>query len=56
MLVPLFQRGMLLLGPLVNLNETESPRGQLVALPLRVENISGAPCRAIFWEDETITD
>jgi kynurenine formamidase len=56
MLVPLFRRGMLLLGPLVNLRDVRSARGGLVALPLRMEHVSGAPCRAVFLEDEAATD
>jgi len=52
MLLPLFGRGTLLLGPLVNLEQVRTPRGTLVALPLAVERVSGAPCRAIFIEDD----
>jgi len=48
MLVPLFQRGMLLLAPLVNLSVIRSARGELLALPLPVEGVSGAPCCAVF--------
>jgi len=51
MLPPLFQRGMLLLAPLVNLDQVQVPRGELIALPLRAEGVSGAPCRALFRED-----
>ena len=51
MLVPLFRQGMLLLAPLVNLDQVHSPRGELIALPLPVAAVSGAPCRAIFRED-----
>ena len=50
MLVPLFQRGILLLAPLVNLDQIQTPRGQLIALPLNIQAVSGAPCRAIFME------
>ena len=50
MLVPLFQRGILLLAPLVNLERIQTPRGQLIALPLNIRAVSGAPCRAIFVE------
>jgi len=50
MLLPLFQRGILLLAPLVNLDAIQKPRGELIALPLPVEQVSGAPCRAIFIE------
>jgi kynurenine formamidase len=50
MLVPLFQRGLLLLAPLVNLDQIHAPRGQLIALPLNIRAVSGAPCRAVFAE------
>jgi len=48
MLVPIFRRGVLLLAPLVNLDQVRTPRGQLIALPLNVRAVSGAPCRAMF--------
>ena len=51
MLVPLFQRGILLLAPLVNLDQIQAPRGRLSALPLNIRAVSGAPCRAVFSED-----
>jgi len=51
MLLPLFQKGMLLLAPLVNLDRVRAERGELIALPMRAEGVSGAPCRAIFRED-----
>jgi len=51
MLVPIFQRGVLLLAPLVNLDQIQAPRGQLIALPLNIRAVSGAPCRAVFLED-----
>jgi arylformamidase len=51
MLAPLFQRGILLLAPLVNLDRITIPRGRLIALPLNVRGVSGAPCRAVFLED-----
>jgi kynurenine formamidase len=50
MLVPLFERGILLLAPLVNLDQIRTPRGQLIALPLNIRAVSGAPCRAVFVE------
>ena len=50
MLVPIFQRGVLLLAPLVNLDQIRTPRGQLIALPLNIRAVSGAPCRAVFVE------
>jgi kynurenine formamidase len=50
MLTPLFERGLLLLAPLVNLETIKSERGELIALPLNIRGVSGAPCRAIFRE------
>jgi arylformamidase len=50
-LLPMFRKGILLLAPLINLDTIHSPRGELIALPLKVEGVSGAPCRAIFRED-----
>lgn len=50
MLVPIFQQGILLLAPLVNLDQIQAPRGQLIALPLNIRAVSGAPCRAVFVE------
>ncbi len=50
MLIPIFQRGVLLLAPLVNLDRITSRRGELIALPLNIQGVSGAPCRAIFRE------
>jgi kynurenine formamidase len=51
MLVPIFQRRVLLLAPLVNLDQITSNRGELIALPLNLQGVSGAPCRAIFKEE-----
>jgi kynurenine formamidase len=50
MLLPVFEKGILLLAPLVNLDRIQSPRGELIALPLNIQGVSGAPCRAIFRE------
>jgi len=51
MLLPVFQKGTLLLAPLVNLENIQALRGELMAFPLRIEGVSGAPCRAFFRED-----
>jgi len=50
-LLPIFQKGVLLLAPLVNLDQVTVERGELIALPLYAEGVSGAPCRAIFREE-----
>jgi kynurenine formamidase len=52
MLVPIFRRGGLLLAPLVNLNQATAARGRLVALPLNIQAVSGAPCRALLIEGD----
>jgi arylformamidase len=51
MLLPVFKKGVLLLAPLVNLDKVQVPRGELMAFPLCIEGVSGAPCRAFFRED-----
>ncbi len=51
MLIPLFEKGILLLAPVVNLDQIRGARGELSALPLNVQNVSGAPCRATFKEE-----
>lgn len=51
MLLPVFQRGVLLLAPLINLDKVRAARGELMAFPLRIEGVNGAPCRALFRED-----
>jgi len=48
----LFERDTLLLGPLVNLEKTESQSGTLICLPLKLKGTSGAPCRAVFVEEK----
>jgi kynurenine formamidase len=47
-LLPVFQNGALLLAPLVNLDQVQVERGELIALPMHAEGVSGAPCRAIL--------
>jgi kynurenine formamidase len=55
MLLPIFEKGILLLAPLVNLDQVSVECGELIALPLKVEGVSGAPCRAIFRETNLVT-
>jgi kynurenine formamidase len=52
MLLPIFARGALLLAPLVNLDRATAARGRLVALPLHIRAVSGAPCRALLIEGD----
>ena len=49
-LLPIFEKGVLLLAPLVNLDRVRVERGELIALPMHAEGVSGSPCRAIFRE------
>jgi arylformamidase len=49
-LLPIFQKGVLLLAPLVNLGSIRVDRGELWTMPLNAEGVSGAPCRAAFRE------
>lgn len=51
LLSTLFERGCLLLAPLVNLDRVGADHGRLIALPLPVVGTSGAPVRAVIeWE------
>jgi kynurenine formamidase len=51
LLSQLFERGGLLLAPLVNLDQVGADHGRLIALPLPVVGTSGAPVRAVIeWE------
>ncbi len=47
----LFQRNILLVAPLLNLNRVKGNRGILMCLPLAVAGTSGAPARVVFEED-----
>ena len=38
------------MGSLIDLDQVKVERGELIALPLKVEGVSGAPCRAVFRE------
>jgi kynurenine formamidase len=51
MLRTLFERDILLLAPLVNLERVRSQAGTLICLPLKLKGTSGAPCRALFVEE-----
>jgi arylformamidase len=51
MLRALFERDILLLAPLVNIESTHSVSGTLLCLPLNIAGTSGSPCRALFLED-----
>lgn len=52
LLSALFERGCLLLAPLVNLDRTTGDTGRLIALPLPLAGVSGAPVRVVFEEPD----
>ena len=47
----IFDRDVLLVAPLVNLDAVKSTSGMLYCLPLRVKGTSGAPARIVFEEE-----
>jgi len=47
----IFQQGVLVLAPLVNLFRISRDRVKLIALPLKVKGASGCSCRAIVIEE-----
>jgi len=49
----LFRRGLLILAPLVNLRQVPAGRVKLIALPARIKNTCGFPCRAVVLCEET---
>jgi kynurenine formamidase len=46
----LFNAGCLILAPLVNLRQAPPGRPWLIALPLKVREVCGTPCRAVLIE------
>ncbi|NLE67881.1 MAG: hypothetical protein GX608_10705, partial [Lentisphaerae bacterium] len=46
----LFERGLLILAPLVNLRVLRSTRATLIALPPRIKDTCAFPCRALVVE------
>lgn len=48
LLRPLYERGMVLLAPVVNLHRIDALSGTLITMPLRVAGVCAAPCRAAF--------
>lgn len=46
-----FQTEMLLLAPLVNLEQVQQPRGKLIALPLKIKDACASPVRALWIEE-----
>ena len=48
----MFEAGVLLVAPLVNLDRIETDRGTLFCIPMAVKGTSGAPARVLFMEGE----
>ena len=48
----LFEKGALILAPLVNLDEITKTEVQLIVLPPKIEKVCACPCRAIVIEEE----
>ena len=46
-----FRHDILLLAPLVNLDQVRQPRGKLTALPLRIQRACASPVRALWIEE-----
>ena len=46
----LFKKGVILLAPLVNLHKIKAIKVQLIALPPKIDQVCGCPCRAIVIE------
>jgi kynurenine formamidase len=53
LLKPLYERGMLLLAPVVNLDRISVDHGTLMTLPLSIEGVCSAPSRALFLPGTT---
>lgn len=46
-----FQQEILLLAPVVNLDQVRRPRGKLTALPLKIKDACASPVRALWIEE-----
>jgi kynurenine formamidase len=46
-----FQHDILLLAPVINLDQARRPRGKLTALPLKIKNACASPVRALWIEE-----
>ena len=52
----LFNSGALILAPLVNLRQVAGPRVRLMAFPLKIRGVCGAPCRVVVAEQTVLDD
>jgi kynurenine formamidase len=46
-----FQQDILLLAPVINLDQVRQPRGKLTALPLKIKGACASPVRALWIEE-----
>lgn len=46
-----FEQEILLLAPLINLDQVQQPRGRLTALPLKIKDACASPVRALWIEE-----
>ncbi len=46
-----FQTEMIMLAPLVNMDQVRQPRGKLIALPLKIKDACASPVRALWIEE-----
>jgi kynurenine formamidase len=51
LLRPLYERGMILIAPVVNLDQIEASSGTLVSFPLPVKGVASVPGRVVFVQD-----
>lgn len=51
LLAPLYELGMLLVAPVVNLDQIQQPTGTVISLPLAVEGVCSAPSRVLYIEN-----
>jgi kynurenine formamidase len=50
LLKKLFEKNVLILSPLVNLNQITEPIVELIVFPLKLKGLSASPCRAVVRE------
>jgi kynurenine formamidase len=51
LLRPLYERGMILIAPVVKLDQIQSSSGTLISFPLPVSGVASVPGRVVFVED-----
>ena len=56
LLKPLYEHGMLLVAPVINLDQITRPTGTLISLPMAVDGVCSAPSRVLYVEGADWTD